>query len=489
MRVIIDPVYTNSINRCASAVKMRTCVEHILNQTTDVFFYWFIPSGLTEEEREWLPKDSRIGYFELTYFEDRYKEYWHASDEYRRKISFSGALWDADIILTNRTTLVPFIRWAMQGASTIMNWGKFIVLIEDMPLMSFKMFVLKVCPREADIASLSSYLTAYRTLLSSFWEKKHMISTGKNYLSPASLRYLDNTIIEATHKIQTPPILKTPEAIARTVSREKKFTISYAGRMVNRDFVDDSFEVLLNTWILGGNDVRVILCTVSKNYGRIKHELTNIIEWMRPNREEFWRIMREDADVGVFMSRDEDYSMAMLEPLMQGTPLVIFRAEHAVASIGADYPFFISNTNEGLAIIRMFQQDYSGMYAKFSEWSKTCFTPLLAERNKSYIPNHVMTVLEEWREAQKKARTQYNRNEIVQLIAKHAPETGPFDMIEVLKEQEKKKNLRNPISWKAEEQFDDLRLGFGTHFDMYRMGMFMSGFKDAGPRPGWMERV
>ena len=487
MKIIIDPIYTQDVNRCASAVKMSTCVTHLLSVYEDVFFYWFVPNTMTDEEKEWLPKSNKILYIPLPYFADRYKEYWHSSDEYRRAISFSGDLWDADMILTNRTTLVPYIKWAMHRPGGSLQWSKLVVLIEDMPIMSFKLFIPQSSPREGDIATLLGYMTATKTFISAYWEKKHIVNIGRKYLSPSSLKYLNETIIEASAKIVQSVGLKTKSDMEPMLTKKRKFTISYAGRMVNRDFVDDSFDIILNNWIMGGDNIRMILCTVSTAFGRITHPAKDLIEVMRPNREEFWRIMREESDVGVFMSRDEDYSMVMMEPLILGTPIVIFRAEHSVASIGADYPFFVDSIAQGYAMVKRFKDDYEAMYAIFSKWSTEKFFKILEERNKDFIPALLCPLIDSWKESLLASSSSLERNEIVQLIATNAPE-GIFSIMDVLMDIEKKKLVRSKLTSKAKKQFDNARLTFSTHFDGFRIGLLKLGFVDAGPEAGLMKR-
>lgn len=485
-KIMIDPVYTQDLHRCASTVKIKACVEHLLHTREDVFFYWFIPLEITESEQEWLPKSNRIQYIPMPYFEDRYKEYWHSSDEWRRAVSFSGPYWDVDVLVTNRTSLVPYLQWAMRRPAGILTWSKKVFLIEDMPIMSFKKFIPQSTERGGDLSTIMGYLQSDLTCISAYWEKKHIIDIAKNYFAPSQIKYLRDRIIEASPRIHDAPRLKSIDAIKPMLLKERKFTISYAGRMVNRDMVDDSFDVMMNHWIVGGEDTRIILCTVSANFGRVNHPLIKHIEQYRPDREEFWRIMREESDVGVFFSRDEDYSMAMMEPIIQGTPLVVHRSEHAVASLGEHYPFFVNNTKEGYAMVKRFKEDYMTMYSIFAEWSKTHFTDLLRERNKDYIPHYLEKVVNSWDEDFAQATSSLSTNSIVQLIAQHAPKDEPFEIVPVIKELEQKKLLKFDLAWKEEGQFDGLRLTFSTHFDLFRLGLLQLGYTDFGPKAGWM---
>ena len=492
MKILLDPVYTGEVNRCASAVKFKTCVEYLLETEADIFFYWLVPKNMKVHEWSWLPDNPRVNYIPIDYFEDRHKEYWNACEEYRKIVNFTGPYWDTDIVITNRTSMVPYIKWSLHRPNGVMGWSKLIFLLEDMACMSFKMSVPQSTPRTGDLATLWGYLTASVTCVSSFWQKKPILDIARSYLSMASVRYLSDNLHEATHTSHGQPRLKDVQSIARVASGEKRFTISHAGRMLNGANLDDVFGMMTNQWIKDGN-IRLIVCTVSKNTGRVQHSSLDdgLIEVMRPEREEFWRIMREDADVGLFMSPQEDYPMSMMEPLMHGTPIIILRAEYSIASVGPDYPFFVKDALAGFALLNEFRANYEAMYAKFADWSRTKFTALLTERDKTYVPVHLSRLIAIWRKNLANSSSSLENNDIVQMIAIEATTFGGFYLVDVIRRIENAGGLRFPLAWKDDAlggQGDRLRLTFSTEFDGFRAGLLKLGFKDAGPKCGYMER-
>lgn len=465
---------------------MKVCAEHLIASASDVFVYWFIPEGLPEESRAWLPVSDQIMYIELPYFEDRMKEFYHTSDVYRRLISFNGELWDIDVFITNRTTLVPYIRWyILRPSKRELEWSKRIIIIEDMPIMSFKTTVMQISPKYADTTALMGYLTADRTLISAFWEKDIIVKTAKLYFTPANVKHIENTMVECTSMPHPTPHLKSRDDIRKMLDGERKFTVSYAGRLVNRDFITEAFDIMLHTWITGGDNTRLVLCTVSINFGRVKHEIEKILEVLKPNREEFWRIMREESDVGVFMSRDEDYSMVMMETLINGTPLILYRAPHSVASVGKEYPFFVTSTVEAMAMLKTFRNDYARMYKKFADWSRLHLTALLLERDKYHVRDYALLELQSLRKDIQDKVSKTDINEIVLLIDQVVG-NEPFKIVDVIGDLEKDKKLRFNLKWKEETQFEDLRLSFSTHFNKYRIGLLRLGYVDYSPEPGSM---
>jgi len=75
MKIVIDPIYTGDVRKCASAVKMKRVVEGMLEDNPDLYVYWFIPEDIDDESRDWLPDDPRIAYHTASYSDDRLKEY------------------------------------------------------------------------------------------------------------------------------------------------------------------------------------------------------------------------------------------------------------------------------------------------------------------------------------------------------------------------------------------------------------------------------
>jgi hypothetical protein len=484
MKILFDPIPTGDINRCASYVKMKACMLEALKQP-DVFCYFFVPDKMKPEEQAFLPENPRVRYIPTHFLEDRFKNYWFPSDAWQRQVAFNGELWDADMVVTNRTIQCPFLKFAIYRPGT--KWlRKSLFLIEDMPIMSFKIGMSSSRPRENDMATLMGYLSADRTCISAFWEKALILDEARKYFSFSNVRLLQQQIIETSPSKVPLPVLKPEQA---RYHGQRKFTLSYAGRMIGSMRIEDSFDAMLNSWIMGGNDIRLILCTVSKNHGRVQHDIFDQIEEYRPQREEFWRIMREEADLGVFMSVGEDYSMTMLEPLLQGTPLIIRRSDDVVASIGKEYPFLVANSTEAYAVMKAFKQDYTAQYQKFAQWSQGPFTALMQHRNDhACLTDIFVQSIAELREAQAIETHDFDGNDVVTELVKAAPTDKPFRITKLIGQIENTGVLRFPLAWKEVKQFEGLRYGFSTHFDIYRHGLLRQGFVDAGTEVGMMKR-
>ena len=136
MKVLFDPIYTTLIDRCASAFKFKCLAHHLLSKYEDLYIYWVIPEGLREQETEWLIDSDRIRYIAHMCREDRYQEYFRLTEEMEHVIAYNGDYWDWDLLVTNRSTQLPIIGMLSKKSKT--RTTKKILLLEDMPMMSFK---------------------------------------------------------------------------------------------------------------------------------------------------------------------------------------------------------------------------------------------------------------------------------------------------------------------------------------------------------------
>lgn len=402
MKILLDPIYTTVPSRCASTIKMVRVYEHLSQKYDDMYFYWIIPNDLTEEERLWLPQDDRILYIPITMDKelDRYKQYSRLTFELENIIAFDGDYWDWDILVTNKTAMVPLYRMiCYKPSGQRAKWSRKIVVLEDMPMMTFKGFVQLPPGHYADYCTLMGYLASDRVAICAYWEKARILELGKQILSSASVRALRGVLLEATPTLFDKVRFKSKDTITKVVKREKPFTISFSGRLIKGHRLEEIFEVMEKQWIIRSNDnhkIRCVLTTASKGLGaRLKPP--KFIEITPAPREEFWRIVKEESDVGVFLSVEEDYSMSVMEPLALGLPIAVYKCEWSIASLGPDYPFFIKSPAEAYGVIKAFYDNYPLQYKKFVDWSRNHLWPLLEERNKIYTPEVVDGEVETWR--------------------------------------------------------------------------------------------
>jgi hypothetical protein len=495
MKILLDPVYTNDPGHCASNVKMYKIASHLLEKRKDVFFYWLVPSWATEEEKAWYPKDERIKYIDYPYNKDRLREFMRVDRLYDQLISFQGDLWDVDLFVTNRASLVPLIKGIANKPSRVaLNWSKRVVLIEDMPLMDFKLTVPLSNPKAQTSQTLVGYLNADTTIISAFWEKAVILSEAKRYLSPSSVKYIEKTMIESSAVYVEETSLKTKDSILRMLSGEREFTIGFVGRMAVSNKPEEIFDIMEKHWIFRAGSPKKIRCmisTQSANTGKV--QVPKFVELHRPAREGFWELVRNEMDVFVFMSPEEDYSMSLMEPLILGCPAVVIRNRWSEPTLGKEYPFFANNAKEAYAIVRAFYEDYATQYKKFVEWSKKVLTPLLQERNKVYTPFLLEKDVEAWYDDY----TEYvsgphslGTNEIVNLLYDYAEQHGRElvipEAIKALDKQGLLYHLAEKLSMKFRER---TRLTFATDWNLFRLGLKLKGYDDVSVAVGHMRAV
>ena len=139
LKFLVDCVVTSSPSKCSSTVIFKTAVERLLAERNDVFFYWLIPSWLSEDDKEFYPKDPRVKYLPTDQSKDRVREYLTLPRPLYEAVTFYGPCWDFDILLTMRTGLVPQLRLLMNSPRTHQKWwAKEVWLIDVMPLLKFK---------------------------------------------------------------------------------------------------------------------------------------------------------------------------------------------------------------------------------------------------------------------------------------------------------------------------------------------------------------
>ena len=162
MKLLFDPIYTGRVHKCASAVKFRRLAEALLSQT-DAFIYWCVPDWVDQEGMDWLPTDPRIKYIALEQSKDRYKEYRRVSYEREKVFSYLGDYWDWDVAVTNRTSMVPTLNAVSNFHSRKSEDLKPILIIEDFPLMGFKIAAAINPTVEQDMYTVLGYQTASQT--------------------------------------------------------------------------------------------------------------------------------------------------------------------------------------------------------------------------------------------------------------------------------------------------------------------------------------
>jgi len=398
-----------------------------------------------------------------------------------------------DVLLTNRTSFVPHIKMMMtRSGRKGLDWSKRVFLIEDMPIMSFKKKLGDaVYPVEQDLVTLLGYLSSDRVAISAFWEKREILEVARHLFMPSLVRQIDEKMVETTStKAATMLKLRPKAAVQSLLAGERPFTVGYVGRMIVDSRATEIFKLMNKKWMVSGQKMRFYASTVSFSTGRVK--VPHCVEIHRPSRERFWELVHEEMDVFIFMSKEEDYSMSLMEPLILGCPCILIRDKWSLASVGSDYPFFVDGFTEAYQMLHAFTVDYAGMYEKFAHWHRTKLQPLMRLRDRVYLPDIFMEQVTQWRSGHR-AWTELasvTDNSIVQLIANTTRKTvKPFDMLGVVEELGAKGKLSFLAKKIGNGNFNQrVRARWQTDWGYFRLGLLALGYKDAGVEPGTMVR-
>lgn len=452
LKILLDPVLTASEPaRCSTYIQFYTFMTRVLELREDVFFYWPVPRWVTDEDRKWLPQDPRVCYIPITQHRDRTKEYVTMRDEMDKLIAFNGELWDFDILITVRAGMIPLMKMIMTSPRQVNHaWIKEVWLIEEMPMLRFKRSVAVLHPDVQDLWTLSGYLAAEAVYVFAHHETPQILATAREYFGPSRVIALDKKI-QSVVPAQLSEFLVKDDDRYFVPGSGKPFCIAYVGRLsAQQTNLDKVYKAMTNQWIIrGGNKVRMLVLTVSQGGASMPPEH---IEVQRAPREEFWRIAREDMHVLVFLHGESQFSLSLTEPLMFGVPAILLKARWSVELMGPDYPFFASGEVEAYGLMKMFYEDYAGMYAKFLKWHKEYFVPVFTARfQEELLYDLLLRQMERFettmlpRFAEKMKNTD---NEIVRAVRDYAGKKDIvlFDALNALAEKGKLRSLQQKLS-------------------------------------------
>ncbi|MDJ0767125.1 MAG: hypothetical protein QNJ97_29395 [Myxococcota bacterium] len=480
---------------------MKKIVERIAAERPDAFFYWLVPEWATQEDLDWLPKE-RVRQYVYPYSKDRMKEYQRMTLDLEEAVSFQGALWDVDIMLTNRTTVIPLIKqWMNRPNKVNYNWAKRVILIDDMPLMSFKQLLPSIKAATQDITNLTGYLCADRTYISAFWEKDEILRIGKELLSPSYLRKLAHGIVEASSAVFPEPQLKTRASIERMLNGERQFTIGYCNRLTqSQTRLTEIFDLMEKNRIIRQN-VRCLISTVSKTSGRVryrgKQQLPDWVEMIRPEREGFWDVCRNEFDVVLDLTVEADFSMSLVEPLLLGCPVILIDDKWSRGCVGDDYPFFVKNPKHAFGLLRTFYMEYGKCYREFAQWQQTHFKRLTESWKDGYLPDLIMGEVQQWeslaedyfRWKNERSTVPISGGVITKHLIEYADKTGEIvlqDALTDLGQQEVIEHLHQKFDPEFKEH---LRMAFATGWNEFRLGLMQAGYRDASTQTGHMRKI
>lgn len=491
VKVLLDPVYTAKPASCSGVIIYRKFVEQVLAERDDVFFYWLVPAWVQPEDRVWLPDHPNIRYIEVTSVKDRTQEYLNFPRELDGLIAFNGQLWDFDVLVTSRTGLAALMKMCItsprqSGAA----WLKEVWVLEVMPVMTFKPKVMTIDPAVQDHFTLNGCLAADTVYVCSFHEKRPMLQRAREIFAPSEVRRLDLKMHEVLLTILEGYQLKKPEH--RFVKGKRPFCMAYIGRIVPTNNVASAYEVMEKSWIMKGDSgIKLLTCTATE---ALKVPPPAAMEVKRLPREEFWRTVKEEMDLGIALYPDSGFSAALAEPIVMGTPIIVHKADWSIGMFGPDYPFFVTTELQAYAMAKAFHDDYEGMYAKFAAWHAEHLIPLFEKRRKEcwayrLMADRLAAFEQESGDRYREVYAAKTGNAIAQAIRDHVVGRDEFVLFDVLAELDAAGVLQS-IGDKLEEGDRETRgLAYATAWNEFRrIFKELYGWEDASTTVGHLRR-
>lgn len=469
-------------------------VRRTLEERSDVFFYWIVPTHVDDEQMAFYPQHSHVRYVRMPRSKDRVRDYITMSPEFEEAIAFNGSLWDFDVLLTVRTGLVPLMRVIMNSPRTRKTfWTKEVWVIEDMPMMEFKTTVPTMVPDVHDRMTIEGHLAADRSYVCSYHEKPEIVRSARRFFTPSIVRSLDAQLENVVTAQFEHYRLKTPDQFYER-GGDKPFGLAYIGRMEKANNIVDIHDLMVKTWITRGDRVKLVVCTVSKVVPVFDKELVDI---RMPKREEFWQIVQDEMHAFIKMPNGGGFSLSLIEPIMLGTPVLTIRTPAYESLLGKDYPFFADGPSQMPGLVKALYDDYAYHYARFAEWQQNWFKPTYTKRMaEDLLFDKLSAGIDAFQakiEAAREELSSLGENKMVCRLAeligteidgkkietvfdglRYMGESGEVDMLD--KKTEASDRLERNIT-------------FSTPWNPYRLGLqLFHGFEDASTEVGHMRK-
>lgn len=495
MKILIDPISTNDPPFCSAHYKMQLLMKYALDQREDLFFYYMIPDpershGSFQDDDGWLLQHPRVRYLPYATDSDRMREYARVPPDLEQAVAFNGPYWDWDVIITGRSTQVPTLRTWMTRSGR--SWQRGAIIEDEFPIMSFKSRVNQAFPWSQDLQALNGYLASDKTLMFSMSSKEQILKTAREWLAPSKVRALDERITPCVPRMFDNLQTKPWDYVNKVATGDKPLTVGYTQRLsgiVERK--DDVLDTFLRLYAKEGNRIRLIVTSNSRVVDRYQnHPQFGHVQIHRAPRDEFWRIMREEADVVLTASPDEDYPLSLIEPVTLGVPLIALDAPYVRPTFGKDYPFIVSNAKQMYGMVKAFMSDYAGMYETFTTWFDNWFRPEMARRNDLWFPLIVLDFLDRFQDSRRQ-KMLGNDNRVVSQILGWVAEKGcsEFTFDEVLSDLD----ARNEISHLYDtfkKHYLQKSFSLSPNFNDYRVPLIEKhGWEDASTTVGHLRKV
>lgn len=494
VKIVLDPILTAAPSGCSTNIQFYTFVRYVLEDLgrTDVFFYWRVPTWVTDEQFEFYPVHPNIKYVRCDqHTSDRVQEYFRYSADLERDTAFYGELWDADIMITVRSSLVALMKMKMTSPRhKDMPWAKQVWLIEEMPMFEFKGTVPVTDELAQEVQTLAGYLAADRIWIMSYHEIEGIKEAARRYLSASQQRAI-NCKIRSVVPVQAKNFKFKAKEFFQPYD-VRPFCVAFVGRMEKSQAQLDAVNALMvKTWIQKGDKFRMLACTTSRVFKSFDEDL---VECGRYPRQQFWDLMEHHTHVLVTLSQEMGFSLSLLEPMMLGTPAIVLKKPYALAMLGPDYPFYVDTVSQAAGMLELFYRNYVGQYQKFIDWSKSYFRPKYEELFDQDLMYPLMVqAIDEYkqnvRETFQQKKAGKAENQIVKLIVEQVQDREEFVLADVIKELKDVGKLEH-LAKKLDEDFLRVSsLPWLPTWNEQRMALkHLLGWQDASTEVGHLRR-
>ena len=490
LKILLDPILTSTPNRCSTTIQFYEFVRRVLydEKRDDIFFYWVVPAYVEEEDFKWYPQHPQVRYLRSDQTKDRVRAYLTLDPKLEDWLAFNGETWDVDIVLTVRAGLVPLMRMIMNSPrDRRWVWTKQIWLIDEMPMVAFKTTVPQMIPGVQDRWTIEGYFAADKVWLCSTTEKPGIIQEARKWFAPSLVRTLEPKITNMVTAQFFDFRLKPPEGMFKKGGKQP-FGLAYIGRMEKANNIEDVSKIMEKAWVLRGDNVKQIVCTVSSIVKSFDEELVDV---RFPPREEFWQIARTELHAFIDIPKVFAFALSIIEPLMLGTPVITTRSPGTEELLGPTYPFYATGPSTVYAVFKMLYDDYEGQYAKFAEWHKNWFQPTYERRWKEDLlyPKlfRGLADFDQMMQDRKEELAVLENNEAVTLLAK-GMKSGTETMFDTVRRLGKTGEMRMLADKTRDNDRMKRSITFSTSWNIFRVGLkLFHGYEDASVATGHLK--
>ena len=358
MKILLDPVYTlKKISGCSNYYKYKKVVLALLKNFSNVFIYFIVPDGAWE--RDDLIKDARVKNIPVYKSRIRWNEYYKIPDKFFEKFGFIGEYGDWDILITGRVPMVSNMK--MCGYFTSRTPDRFVAILDDLPIMSFKKALQLFKPTLQQRMQIQGYLNSDMAFVFADFERRKIIEESKKYISFAEVKKLHD-IMQTGYFI-----LPTDKKIVK--KNEKEFKVVYIQRTDKTERRPEEAWDAMKYFYITNNKTKNIVCDIYTNSmsGVPQRKDLTFLNFYRLDRNSYYEKLKT-SNVFVSFSIDEGFPLAVYEAIMMGSLGIVYKADWSVDLLGKDYPFFFKTDAESVYLMKRVFENWDEEYKKFLKW-------------------------------------------------------------------------------------------------------------------------